>query len=199
MTWMLTSQGRVLSLAAPLTNATALSLPAIAHSLATVNRYTGHAARPISVAEHSLLVCDIVDREMHLGAHAQMAALMHDAHECITNDLSTPAKGAVGPAWRAFEDAHENAVHVFFGLRLHFEAYGAAIKHADLVAMATERRDLLPPGGPEWPVLRGIDPLPHIHLRERDGFTWQDWRAAFIDRFQELEYACNELAQGRRP
>lgn len=199
MSWMLTAQGRVVRLDAPMANGGALSIEAIAHSLATINRFTGHALRPISVAEHSLLVCDIVEREMHLGIGAQLAALLHDAHECITNDIASPAKPQIGSAWREFEAAHEEALHVFFGLRLHFDAFGPAIRHADLVALATERRDLMHPGGPPWEWLRGIEPLPHVNLRERDGFTWQDWRAAFIDRFQELDFARNELHHLRKP
>ena len=74
MTWMLTSQGQVVHLDNPLHNPGALSIRAIAHSLACINRFTGHALRPYSVAEHSLLVCDIVDQQMHLGVHAQLAA-----------------------------------------------------------------------------------------------------------------------------
>ena len=130
---------------------------------------------------------------------AELLELLHDAHECITNDIASPAKPQIGPAWREFEAAHEEALHVFFGLRLHFDAFGPAIRHADLVALATERRDLMHPGGPPWEWLRGIEPLPHVNLRERDGFTWQDWRAAFIDRFQELDFARNELHHLRKP
>ncbi len=40
------------------------------------------------------------------------------------------------------------------------EQMPASIKDADLVLMATERRELLPPG-PPWPSLEGIQPLPN--------------------------------------
>ena len=77
----------------------------IAHSLAQINRFTGHASRPYSVAEHSLLVCDIAERYFGLDVHGQLAALLHDAHEAYTTDLSTPAKAEVGGGWRTFEAA----------------------------------------------------------------------------------------------
>ena len=195
MTWMLTSQGQCVALDDPLRNPGALTIRAVAHSLSCINRFTGHALRPVSVAEHSLLVCDIVDRELHLGVHAQLAALMHDAHECITSDLATPAKQLVGTAWHAFEGEWEHAVHTLYALRAAFAAYAAEIRHADLVALATERRDLMHPGGPAWPSLANVQPLQGVNLRDRDGFTWQDWRQAFEDRYHELDFARNELHQ----
>jgi len=193
MSWLTTSLGRQVNLAAPLAHAHQLSVREIAHSLATINRFTGHALRPISVAEHSLLVCDIVGTQMHLGVHAQLAALLHDAHECITNDLASPAKPIVGAGWRAFEGGWEHALRTAFALRLAFEAYGPAIHQADLIALATERRDLMHPGPDPWPCLQGISPVQGINLRDRDTFTWQDWRQAFIDRYDELDFARNQL------
>lgn len=69
-------------------------IEAIAHSLAQINRF-GHASRPYSVAEHSLLVCEIV-KSMGLDCHAQRAALMHDAHEAFTGDVATPHQSRAG-------------------------------------------------------------------------------------------------------
>lgn len=188
MTWMITMQGKPLDLLAPLHNPAAWNIATVSHSLACINRYTGHARRPMSVAEHSLLVCDIVAIDMGLGAHAQMAALLHDAHEMACNDVSTPVKQALGPAWGLMERELEHAVHTIFGLREAYKAFGPAIKRADLIALATERRDLLPPGEP-WPCLAGVRPLNWLNLRDHDGMTWQDWRSAFNDKFDELEYA----------
>lgn len=199
MSWVLTNQGQVVQLDTPLRNPGALTIHAIAHSLANINRYTGHAQRPISVAEHSLLVCDIVANDMRLGVHAQLLALLHDAHECITNDLSTPAKHLVGEAWHKFEADWQHALHTFYCLREAHKAYAPAIRQADLIALATERRDLMHPGGPPWPSLVGIVPLQGINLRDRDAFTWRDWRSAFEARYDELDFARNELHHGRQP
>ena len=193
MNWMLTSQGQVVHLDAPLRNPGALSIRVVAHSLACLNRYTGHAVRPVSVAEHSLLVCDIVERELHLGVHAQLAALLHDAHECVTNDIASPAKPLLGEAWRSYEAEWEHAMHTLYALRPAFALYGADIRRADLIALATERRDLMHPGGPPWPGLEGVAPLHGVNLRERDAFTWQDWRQAFEDRYNELDFARNKI------
>jgi len=193
MIWTLSSIGRVIDLTAHVQTAACLSVGEIAHSLATINRYTGHALRPISVAEHSLLVCDIVEQQLGLGVHAQVAGLMHDAHECVCNDQSTPSKRQIGAAWHAFEGEWERAFHKAFGLTTVFDTYGSAIKRADLIALATERRDLMHPGGPQWASLAGVEPLKGVDLRDRDGFTWQDWRQAFEDRYAELDFARHDL------
>lgn len=36
-----------------------------------------------------------------------------------------------------------------------------SVKHADLVALATEKRDLMPWHPEPWPCLQGITPAPH--------------------------------------
>lgn len=192
MSWGLSSGGRVIDLTTPLDTAARLTVGEIAHSLATINRYTGHALRPISVAEHSLLVSDIIERELGLGVHAQMAGLMHDAHECVCSDQSSPTKQMLGAAWHDFEREWEHAFHKAFGLCEAFACYGPAVKRADLMALATERRDLMHPGGPPWPSLDGIPPQAGVQLRDRDGFTRQDWRSAFEDRYGELLYAMQQ-------
>ena len=68
------------------------------------------------------------------------------------------------------------------------------MSYADLVALATERRDLMHPGGPPWEWLRGIEPLPHVNLRERDGFKLTDARANGRDVLSEINYCvlCHE-------
>jgi hypothetical protein len=188
MSWTLSSTGRVLDLTAPFKTAPQLSVREIAHSLAQINRFTGHAQRPISVAEHSLLVCDITESVLGLGLHAQLAALMHDAHECITNDLATPMKRQMGRAWTDMEHEWARAFISAFGLGAAWAMHAPQLHQADLVALATERRDLMHPGGPPWPSLAGIEPLQGVNLRDRDAFTWEDWREAFIDRHDELQH-----------
>lgn len=192
MSWTLSSQGHVLDLTAPYTTAPRVSVREIAHSLAQINRFTGHAVRPVSVAEHSLLVCDIVEQQLHLGAHAQLAALLHDAHECITQDLATPLKRELGRPWAAMETEWARAFISAFGLGAAWAAHGEALHQADLIALATERRDLMHPGGPPWASLAGVQPVQGIHLRDRDGFTWADWRDAFIDRYDELMHVLQQ-------
>ena len=176
-----------------------LTADAIAHSLAQINRFNGHALRPYSVAEHSLLVVEIIEREcvpLQLSPHALFAALMHDAHEAIASDLHSPGKAVIGAPWTHWEERFEAMVRPAFRFHPAAPGYADLIRNADLVALATERRDLLP-GAPElsaWPVLAGVQPVEWVTLRDpaRARATWEDWRARFLDKFQELEFARAE-------
>lgn len=60
----------------------------IAHSLALQCRYGGHCPRFLSVAEHSLLVAEVVARE---HPELALAALLHDAGELV-GDFPSPLK-----------------------------------------------------------------------------------------------------------
>lgn len=196
MTWMLTSTGREhhLGQCAALRPGNTPQIEEIAHALAQINRYTGHASRPYSVAEHSLLVCDIV-QATGLDCHAQMAALLHDAHEAFCGDAATPVKQVLGTAWMAFENTHALLVRNAFQIRAAHVAHRAAIKGADLVALATERRDLLPfahEGCTPWPVLDtpGAEVPPaalSLNTSERITASWRHWRDDFLERFHRLD------------
>lgn len=64
----------------------------IAHALSQICRFGGHARRFYSVAEHSVLVADVVEAS---GADPteQLIALMHDAHKAYLGDIPSPIKG----------------------------------------------------------------------------------------------------------
>lgn len=193
MSFIITAGGNELSLDRPAPgHITAYS---IAWSLSQLNRFTGHALRPYSVAEHSLLVCDIAEHELGLDVHGQLAALMHDAHEAFTGDLHTPGKRAVGDAWYAWESQWEDVVRSAFALHTAFIRHAALIKRADLIALATEKRDLMPETPTPWAVLSGVEPLARVDLysRERIAMGWEDWRDRWLDRYHELDFARNEL------
>lgn len=200
--YLLTNTGREHILTHGHSTGPAPTIGEIAHALAQINRYTGHAARPYSVAEHSLLVCDIV-RVRGGDCHAQLAALLHDAHEAFCGDAATPIKWAIGSAWAEFERVHERLVQRTFRIESAAAAYHAAIKHADLVALATERRDLLPYNPAQhlpWPVIdapgAAIEPLAGVDLnsRVREAMTWRRHRDAFAVRATDLIAMCDAHA-----
>jgi hypothetical protein len=209
VTWILTIHGRVVDLRA-VTNGrakTGLSPHEAAQALAKINRYNGHTTRLYSVAEHSLHVCQILERELRV-THCEtlLAALCHDAHECLIGDMTSPVKQLLAlravqaldaDHWRALEDTVQSMLLAEWGL---LEAHHAArdlIRHGDLVALATERRDLMHPGGLPWEVLAGIQPADWLHLRDGGGMTHDDWAAAWLERYQELRAGAYEQARQR--
>ncbi len=198
MTWMITRTGTRFDLqhVAPLN----ISTLDIAHALANINRFTGHTCRPYSVAEHSLLVVDIMERHMGLRRPAVLlAGLLHDAHEAYTGDMSTPMKQLIDAhtdgGWHREEQRIEHAVLQRFNVLDTAQAWRDQIKRADLMALATEKRDLMTPSADDWGCLFNVEPADWLNLRDRDGFGWNDWRQAFLDRFGELHYALNLSAQ----
>ena len=192
MTWMLTYTGATFDLRHA--DPADISTLDIAHALSQLNRYTGHASRPYSVAEHSLLVVEIMQRDLCVHQpNVLLAGLMHDAHEAYTNDVATPMKQMLGEVWRVTEDNIQRQVLQRFGLAETYTRNHGLIKMADTIALATERRDLLPPTGPAWPVLRDVAPIEWLTLDAWDAMEWSDWRQAFIDKFSELHAALLEL------
>lgn len=107
----------------------------IAASLSKLCRFTGHCKRFYSVAQHSVLVSQIVPPE-----HA-LTGLLHDATEAYINDLSRPMKMLV-PAYGEFE--HTKLWPVIAAKFDLPDVLPPCIKEADNVALVTEKRDLMP-------------------------------------------------------
>ena len=207
MSWIVTCDGHEASLAYPVH--ADYEIERIAHALAQINRFNGHASRPYSVAEHSLLVLDIAKTKLHLDAHGQMAALMHDAHEAFIGDVTSPMKSLLGAEMCRLEMRHAQLMALRFGYHVAMSVNAREIKVADLMALAVERAALLPHTKPcgtpstPWPCLdvatdarmRGWwDDLMSMRRAEA---SWQTWRDRFIQAFQDLQFSRAELSHER--
>jgi len=144
----------------------------IAHALSQICRFTGHTTEFYSVAQHSVLTSHIVSQENALHA------LMHDAAETYIGDVSLPLKTLL-PDYKEIEKSVEQAIFDRFGLALKTPE---EIKQADLVMLATEKRDLMPEATEDWPVLHGIAPQP----RPIKPLPPQQARTLFLERFAEI-------------
>lgn len=189
--WILTANGHSFDL--QYGNQTQVVIADIAHALAQINRFTGHCRRPFSVAEHSLLVAEIVDRLLTHDIHARLAGLMHDAHEAYIGDLSSPAKSVVGDAWHVLEHRMERTVRSAFALHGAAFTWQRVVKQADLIALATERQQLMPASPGLWECLVHVTPVDWVDLMapERCTSTWADWRDRFTSQYQTLDFARN--------
>ncbi len=158
----------------------------IAHALSLLCRFGGHTDVHYSVAQHSLLVVRILER-IGAPADAQLAGLLHDAHEAYTGDVPRPLKTLLGPAWRDLEASASAAVHQALGVAVLMQEWDGLVKHADLMALVTERRDLMrfdPDRHAPWTILDGI---PEFDAPATEG-GWSPlwWEEAFLDRFASL-------------
>jgi 5'-deoxynucleotidase YfbR-like HD superfamily hydrolase len=91
----------------------------IAQGLARVARWNGQTKgdHAFSVAEHSVVVCDLVEAlRPDLETHWRMAALLHDAPEYVIGDMISPFKSAMGVDYKEIEARLESAIHLRFGV-----------------------------------------------------------------------------------
>lgn len=183
MSWMITATGRKVH---PDDLAVAdIAIDDIAHHLSMLCRFAGAVREFYSVATHSVLVADLV-RERARGqvpqaelVELELQGLLHDAAEAYLCDLPTPVKDQLGE-YKAMERGAWMAIADRFGLP---HGHHPHVKHADLVALATEKRDLMPHHAEPWSVLEGI--APHAFRRCRS-VAPAIAKAAFLERFYGL-------------
>lgn len=144
----------------------------IAHGLSMLCRYAGQCRIFYSVAEHCMLVSEVVPE------HA-FAALMHDAAEAFVGDITRPLKQML-PQFKQIERQVEDAIAARYCLPTPMPA---AVKRADLAILAAEQEQIMPAGTNRWAADAGIRPAP-IRVR---GLSPADAKAAFLARFAALE------------
>lgn len=147
MTWILTASGRHFDFADPQPDQ--IDIADIAEGLSKECRFAGQCMVFYSVAQHSEIASRVVSPDFALEA------LLHDAAEAYCKDIPLPLKRML-PDYKAIERRIDAAIRARFGLPAECSA---AVKHADLVLLATERRDLMRHDDTPWPILDGIAPL----------------------------------------
>lgn len=165
-----TFTGRYFNLVSP--DPWTITIEDIAHALSNVCRFAGHCRTFYSVAQHSLVVSRSVSPERALEA------LLHDAAEAYCGDVTKPLKSVL-PDYRKVQTGIELAIAKRFGLPPELDP---EIKFADLVVLATERRDLMPKCLAEWECLAGLQPLPG----RIEPLLPVDAEGEFLNRFRAL-------------
>lgn len=146
----------------------------IAVALSNICRFAGHLPEFYSVAQHAVLCSQIVPAEFALEA------LMHDATKAYCQDIPAPLKRLL-PDYQRIEAALDLVIREKYGLPA---IMSHPVKYADLVMLATERRDLELDDGSIWPVLEGIPASDLVNITTPLKPTQA--YGLFINRFTEL-------------
>jgi 5'-deoxynucleotidase YfbR-like HD superfamily hydrolase len=152
----------------------------IAECLAKLCRFKGHCRGFYSVAQHSLFVSDLVVLE-----EVKLPALLHDAHEAYDGfgDIARPAKYLNGDV-SSFLVAHRRSIDVEIARRFGFDPdlfLSDEIHEADLIALATERRDIMGQCDREWDSMPPPCRLVHIQ-----SLTISEAKQRFLARLMKL-------------
>lgn len=146
----------------------------IAHALAFLCRFNGHVRFHYSVAQHSILVAELV--AARCGPELALSALLHDAAEAYLGDLISPLK-ALLPDFKRIEAIVARTIADKFGLA-HPEPL--AIKDADLAVLAAEREQVIAPT--DKTAWRELPPAPEgLLIRPMSA---EVVRVSFLERFK---------------
>lgn len=167
-----------------------ISIEQVAHALSGLARFTGHAKRlngnVYSVAEHSVKLSYLV---------STVTGLMHDAHECVVNDLSKPVKVFIGGSYSKLEDSVEAQFAKLFKLDY---PRSREIKQADIHMVLIEAFDLLESKGAKWGYYekerREALEL-YVERPELRAECWspEDAYVKFMERYEQLRFGHREL------
>lgn len=156
-----------------------IELADISRALANQCRFGGHCRTFYSVAQHCVIVSQLIEAE---GGSAEdaLAALMHDAAEAYLGDLPHPIKhrSSLGAAFIEAEKPLERVIRDRFAIA----DPSAAIKRIDRALLATERRAFSAERW-QWPELAGVE---SIDLK-LEGWPPDEAAEAFLRRFEELD------------
>lgn len=170
---ILTRSGQYFDFTAP--DRYILTVEDIAHGLSNCCRFVGQCRVFYSVAQHSVLVSQIVPHEFAL------AGLFHDAAEAFLGDVSRPLKRLL-PDYRAIEKRIEAVLFEKLGIPYPLPE---AVKVADGQMLRLEQRNLMPRHDDAWecdeyPLLTGIILDRYAALPPERAYY------AFMERYQEL-------------
>lgn len=150
--------------AAPELIARMIEPEAIAHSLSYLCRYNGHTRRFYTVLEHTLLVCEYVERQPDHTVRDALTALHHEDAEAIIGDMARPVKQKQ-PDFRALDSSITLGMAARFGFEYPFPDW---LKDVDARIIRDERDAVMNSSANEW----GTDWLVPLGIRFKPWLSW---------------------------
>lgn len=156
----------------------------MAHHLARICRYGGATTEHYSVAQH-LVLCSFEG-----PPEFARELLWHDGHEFAFGDTIGPVLALLRfhsqgrpTVLDFYREQMDRAICSQLGLSF-YAMHGPAVRHADRVLYAAERRDLLGPCEQEWPGRKSLPDASHIGKIEP--WDYEIAREAFLSRWRKL-------------
>ncbi len=145
----------------------------IAHALSMNCRFNGHVKYYYSVAQHSVIVSNICEKQF------AFSGLMHDSSESYISDIARPLKRM--SSFNFYNEMEENILEVIYK-KYKIRPINDHIKHVDSRLTLTEGRDLMP-NVSYWPMIKKYDPY---------DFKIEPWsqkhsKQLFLERFNKLK------------
>jgi len=179
--WMQTHSGKAYHHRSP--RQESIDINDIAHALSMICRFGGHTWHFYSVAEHSVLVSQVVPEE-----HA-FAALMHDATEAYVCDVPRPLKHMLGAVYAELEDLAWQAICQKFFIH---PVLPACVKEADNTVLIAEKHALLLDPPIPWTWAADIEPA-DVTIRCLEPSLA---KRVFLRRYMELRRGRHEALLG---
>lgn len=166
-----TISGKMVSLTNP--KPEQIDIHDMVYSLCRINRFNGHTKGiPYSVANHSWFAARQAGKA-GFTANQVLDVLLHDAHEYILGDITTPASQAIGALaymnnrYMFKRDLYrikagiDEAIYAKLGIARAADGTGMIVRAIDLRTLETERRDLLnkPEDLSPWRTLKKVKPF----------------------------------------
>lgn len=107
-------------------------------AISKVNRFGGHTVEAYNVAQHSVVVSVLAEKQ-----GAAWSGLAHDLAEAYYGDLPSPLKWLIRDTCPMLA-ARLKTIDAWIEDAFLFDPRIDSVKRADRIALATERRDLLP-------------------------------------------------------
>lgn len=145
----------------------------IAHALSRICRFGGHCEGFYSVAQHSVLISELVDKKYKL------CALLHDSPEAYVCDIPKPVKMHL-EGYNKLEDQIWKTISSKFSLP---EKIPSEIKDQDRAIVQVELRDIMG-CDPSDGMLEIDHPIPPVEI---SGKKSDEAKMEFLERFAELK------------
>lgn len=163
----------------------------IANSLAMTCRFRGHCKNFYSVAEHSVRVSVLLQREYPDEPKLLMLGLMHDAAEAYLFDAPSPIKPDIAIANRPMKEVEAEILNkIYRALDMVWALKQTArtrsrVEAADDIMLATEKRDVMNSCKRKW---QPLPPPDHVTFYP---WPWDQARSAFLQRYHGLWQVIN--------